>query len=125
MEPGRLIASGRDGDIFEFGPGLVLRRRAAGVRSRPKRASWSTHARQGYPVPEIHELRSDGTEIVMERIDGPLMSDAILRRLWTMPRVAQHCSRTSTISCTRSPAPSGCARCPTAATRSSISTCTR
>ena len=26
VEPGRLLASGRDGDIFEFGPGLVLRR---------------------------------------------------------------------------------------------------
>ena len=40
---------------------------------------------QGYPVPEIHELRSADTEIVMERIPGPLMSDAILQRIWTLP----------------------------------------
>jgi hypothetical protein len=26
MEPGALIASGRDGDIFEYGDGLVLRK---------------------------------------------------------------------------------------------------
>jgi hypothetical protein len=30
MEPGRLLASGRDGDIFEFGPGLVLRKAKSG-----------------------------------------------------------------------------------------------
>ena len=42
MEPGRLIASGRDGDIFEFGPDLVLRRGAGGAPSRRRRASWST-----------------------------------------------------------------------------------
>jgi aminoglycoside phosphotransferase (APT) family kinase protein len=89
MEPGRRIASGRDGDIFEFGPDLVLRR-ARGGRSLAAEARVMEYARaQGYPVPEIHELRSDDTEIVMERVPGPLMSDAILRRLWTMPRGAQ------------------------------------
>ena len=46
-------------------------------------------APQGYPVPEIHELRSADTEIVMERIPGPLMSDAILQRIWTLPRAAK------------------------------------
>ena len=30
IEPGPLLASGRDGDIFEFGPGLVLRRARSG-----------------------------------------------------------------------------------------------
>ena len=29
-EPGPLLASGRDGDIFEFGPGRVLRRTKKG-----------------------------------------------------------------------------------------------
>jgi tRNA A-37 threonylcarbamoyl transferase component Bud32 len=28
-------------------------------------------AEHGYPVPAIEEVRADGTEIVMERIDGP------------------------------------------------------
>ena len=38
MEPGRRIASGRDGDIFEFGPDLVLRRARGVVRWRPRHA---------------------------------------------------------------------------------------
>jgi len=88
MEPGRLIASGRDGDIFEFGTGLVLRRTRTG-RSLESEARVMEYARaQGYPVPEVHELRSGGAEIVMERIDGPIMMDAMLKRLWALPSAA-------------------------------------
>jgi predicted Ser/Thr protein kinase len=79
MEPGELIASGRDGDIFEFGPGRVLRRTRAG-RSLADEARVMEYAREhGYPVPRIDEVRADDTEIVMERIDGPVMMDAMLR----------------------------------------------
>ena len=46
-----------------------------------------TYAREhGYPVPEIHDVRAGGTEIVMERIEGPMMMDAMLREPWRMPR---------------------------------------
>ena len=52
MEPGRLLASGRDGDIFEFGPGLVLRRAKSG-RVIEGEARTIAYAREhGYPVPE-------------------------------------------------------------------------
>ena len=84
MEPGRLIASGRDGDIFEFGPDLVLRRTRAGRSLEAEARAMEYVAQHGYPIPTVHEVRAGGTEIVMERIPGPLMSDAILRRLWTM-----------------------------------------
>jgi len=40
----------------------------------------------GYPVPAIHEVRAGGTEIVMERIDGPMMMDAMIRRPSRMGR---------------------------------------
>jgi aminoglycoside phosphotransferase (APT) family kinase protein len=71
--PGRLIASGRDGDIFEFGPGLVLRR-AKTTRSLAFEARVLAYvAEHGFPVPAVHELRADDTELVLERIDGPLM----------------------------------------------------
>ena len=43
----------------------------------------------GYPVPEIHEVRAGGTEIVMERIDGPMMMDVMLRKPWRMRRYAR------------------------------------
>ena len=88
MEPGALIASGRDGDIFEYGPGLVLRKTRDG-RSIEHEARIMQHAADhGYPVPKIHEVRANGSEIVMERVDGPVLMDAMLKRPWTMPRYA-------------------------------------
>jgi aminoglycoside phosphotransferase (APT) family kinase protein len=88
-EPGPLIASGRDGDIFEFGPGLVLRRAKSG-RVIEGEARIIAYAREhGYPVPEVHEVRAGGTEIVMERIDGPMMADEIAREPWKMTRYAR------------------------------------
>ncbi len=88
MEPGGLIASGRDGDIFEFGPGLVLRKARDG-RSIEHEARIMQHAADhGFPVPKIHEVRADGSEIVMERIVGPLMMDAMLKQPWAMRRYA-------------------------------------
>jgi aminoglycoside phosphotransferase (APT) family kinase protein len=87
-EPGPLLASGRDGDIFEFGPGLVLRRAKSG-RVIEGEARIINYAHEyGYPVPKIHEVRAGGTEIVMERIDGPMMMDKMMREPWSMLR---HC----------------------------------
>ena len=87
MHPvGPLLASGRDADIFECGPGLVLRRSRRG-RSLVDEARVMTFARdQGYPVPAVEELRHDGTELVMQRLDGESMMAALLRRPWTMAR---------------------------------------
>jgi aminoglycoside phosphotransferase (APT) family kinase protein len=31
-------------------------------------------AEHGFPVPAVHELRADDTELVLERVDGPLMA---------------------------------------------------
>ena len=88
-EPGPLLASGRDGDIFEFGPGRVLRRTKHG-RVIEAEARAIAYAREhGYPAPEIYEVRAGGTEIVMERLDGPLLMDLMLRRPWLMGRYAQ------------------------------------
>ena len=47
------------------------------------------HARShGYPVPAVEEVSADGTELVMERIDGPSMVTALGRRPWTLRRQA-------------------------------------
>jgi aminoglycoside phosphotransferase (APT) family kinase protein len=85
---GPLLASGREADIFEYGPGLVLR------RSRERR-SMAHEARtmaylheQGYPVPAIEELSDDGSELVMERIEGRSMVDAIAAAPWSLKRQA-------------------------------------
>jgi aminoglycoside phosphotransferase (APT) family kinase protein len=61
------LASGRDSDIFEYGPGLVLRR-----------------SREG------HSMASEARTMafVMERIDGVSMVEAIGKAPWTVRRQA-------------------------------------
>lgn len=72
-QPGRLVASGRDSDIFEHGPGLVLRRSRNG-RSMAAEAQTMDYLRaHGYPIPAVAEVSSDGTELVMARINGRSM----------------------------------------------------
>jgi aminoglycoside phosphotransferase (APT) family kinase protein len=85
--PGALIASGRDADIFECGTGRVLR------RSRNKR-SMAVEARtmefvraRGYPVPEVFDVSDDGLDLVLERIEGPTMVDALATRPWQVRRM--------------------------------------
>jgi aminoglycoside phosphotransferase (APT) family kinase protein len=87
-EVGPLLASGRDGDIFEFGQGLVLRRTRDGRSLEHEARVMCFAAEQGYPVPSVKEVRAEGTEIVMERVDGPMMMDVMVKRPWTMARYA-------------------------------------
>jgi tRNA A-37 threonylcarbamoyl transferase component Bud32 len=84
-----ILASGRDGDIFEFGPGLVLRRTKSGRVIEREARTMEYVKEHGYPCPAIHEVRAGGTEIVMERIEGPMMMDAMLRRPWLMGKYAR------------------------------------
>ena len=44
---------------------------------------------RGYPVPAIDELSDDGMELVMERIEGKSMVDAIASAPWTVRRQAR------------------------------------
>ena len=123
-EPGPLLASGRDGDIFELGPGLVLRKPGNGRVIEPEARARSAYARRArISGPEIHEVRVGGTEIVMERIEGPMMMDAMLREPWQhgdpLRMLADLHDRLHVI-----PAP-GWLPDVTAATVSCTSTCTR
>jgi aminoglycoside phosphotransferase (APT) family kinase protein len=88
MERGALIASGRDGDIFEFGNGLVLRKTRDGRSIEHEARIMRYAADQGYPVPEVHDVRANGSEIIMQRVDGPSMMERMAKRPWTMPRYA-------------------------------------
>src|SRR5205085_12360100 len=88
-ELGPLLASGRDADIFAYGPGLVVRRSRRG-RSMEREAKVMQYvAARGVPVPRVEDVRAGGTELVMERIDGPTMLDALFRRPWTLRRNAE------------------------------------
>jgi aminoglycoside phosphotransferase (APT) family kinase protein len=86
--PGPLLASGRDSDIFEFGPNKVLRR-ARNARSMAYEASVMDYVRsQGYPVPEVFDLQADGTELIMERVDGPHLLGAVEAKPWRVRRLS-------------------------------------
>jgi aminoglycoside phosphotransferase (APT) family kinase protein len=77
-----LIASGRDADIFEFGPGRVLRRSRNG-RSLVAEARTMEFVRShGYPAPEVFQVSDNGCDLVMERIEGPTMVDMGASRPW-------------------------------------------
>jgi aminoglycoside phosphotransferase (APT) family kinase protein len=84
-EPGPILASGRDGDIYEYGPGLVLRKTRDGRSIEHEARIIQYVAEHGYPVPKIHDVRANGSEIVMDRIEGPLMMDAMFKPPWKLP----------------------------------------
>lgn len=85
-EGARLLAAGRDADIFEHGPRLVLRR-SRGGRSLESEARVMEYLRgQGYPVPAVESLSEDGCDLVMERVAGPSMVQAVARAPWTVRR---------------------------------------
>jgi aminoglycoside phosphotransferase (APT) family kinase protein len=44
---------------------------------------------RGYPVPAVQELSDDGSELVMERIEGRSMVDAIAAAPWSVRRQAR------------------------------------
>lgn len=81
MEPlGPKLAEGRDSEIFEHGPGRVLRVARDG-RSLVAEAEVMRHARSyGYPCPAVHDA-GEGW-LVMDRLEGPTMSDVMLKQPW-------------------------------------------
>jgi aminoglycoside phosphotransferase (APT) family kinase protein len=83
--PGTLVGTGRNADVYDIGEGRVLRRYRD---ERPpawveREAEVMAHARaHGVPVPEVFDVA--GCDIVMERVAGPTMLDALGRRPWTL-----------------------------------------
>jgi aminoglycoside phosphotransferase (APT) family kinase protein len=90
MRPaGPLLASGRDADIFEYGPKLVLRRSRSGRSLLPEARLMEYLRARGYPVPAVDEVSDDGADLVMERIEGVSMVEELGRAPWTVLRQAR------------------------------------
>lgn len=91
-EPGPLLASGRAADVYDLGDGTVLRRyrprsgAADGEGDSPDagyEADVMRHvAAHGYPVPAVHGV--DGADLVMDRVDGPTMMQAVSAAPWKL-----------------------------------------
>ena len=72
----RLLATGRDADVFWLDDGRVLRRYRDGSADTAAEAAIMHHvASHGYPVPEV--LLAERADLVLERLDGPTMMAAI------------------------------------------------
>lgn len=71
-----LIASGRDAHVFGYAEGLVLRRNRDGRAVDREAATMRALAEAGYPVPRVHHAA--GADLVMERVDGPTLADAMV-----------------------------------------------
>jgi aminoglycoside phosphotransferase (APT) family kinase protein len=70
-----LLASGRDASVFAIGGGRVLRRYHDARDALPEAEVMAYLTGHGYPVPTVHS--ADGGEMVMERLVGPTMVEAI------------------------------------------------
>ena len=81
----RIIASGRDADVFDLGDGRVLRRHKDG-RPATKQAELLRYvAAHGYPVPRLYD--ASGPDLVLEKLDGPELQQAL--RPWNAARLAR------------------------------------
>lgn len=70
------LAAGREADVFALDDRRVLRRYRHAVDVAGEAAVMAYVARFGYPVPAVFEAR--GTDLVMERLDGPTMAQALV-----------------------------------------------
>ncbi len=71
----RLVATGRDADVFAIDAGRVLRRYRDGGDVTAEAAVMAHLAGHGYPVPAVYHAAA--ADLVMERVAGPTMLTAL------------------------------------------------
>jgi aminoglycoside phosphotransferase (APT) family kinase protein len=71
-----LIARGRDADVFALDGRRVLRRYRAGGDTALEASVMRHVAGHGYPVPRVYE--AEGPDLVLERVHGPTLLDALV-----------------------------------------------
>ena len=74
---GTQIKQGRASSVTDLGDGSILR---TGGRPAAEVGIMDMAKEHGFPVPRVLEVRADA--LVLERIDGSTMGDAIRRRPW-------------------------------------------
>ncbi|GAA2281360.1 phosphotransferase [Streptomyces atrovirens] len=75
-----LIARGRDADVYALDESRVLRRYRRGGPTEREARLMAHLAGCGYPVPKVYEVTD--TDMVLERVTGPTMLDALARSPW-------------------------------------------
>ncbi|WP_410098609.1 phosphotransferase [Streptomyces sp. STR69] len=78
---GKLIGSGRTADVYEIDEGWVLRRNREDWGDAAAEGAVMEHVRAyGYPVPRVRPVDppTSRTDLVMERLTGPTMVEALV-----------------------------------------------
>jgi len=83
----QLIGVGRTADVYAIGPGRVLRRYRAARNVQAEAEIMSQVAAAGFPVPAVYD--AEGTDLVMERLDGRDMLADLAGRPWRARRHAR------------------------------------
>lgn len=71
-----LLGTGRDADVFRLDGDRVLRRYRDGGEAAAEAEIMAFVAGHGYPVPVVYDV--DGSDLVMELLDGPTMATALM-----------------------------------------------
>ncbi|MEU4801855.1 phosphotransferase [Actinosynnema sp. NPDC023587] len=79
-EAHRLLASGQEADVYLRSDGLLLKRSRAGRDLEPEALLMRYLHARGLPVPRVHDV--DGSDLVMEYVPGPRMSQELDARPW-------------------------------------------
>ncbi|MEU4163872.1 aminoglycoside phosphotransferase family protein [Actinoplanes sp. NPDC026670] len=69
-----LLGSGREADVYAIDEQRVLRRYRRGDDATAEAQLMSYLAGLGYPVPHVHS--ASGADLILERLDGPTMTQA-------------------------------------------------
>ena len=77
------LASGSEADVFAVDDSRVLRRYRRPADTTGEAAAMAYVGGLGYPVPEVFAAR--GNEMVLERLDGPTLSQAMAAGRTTIP----------------------------------------
>jgi len=78
------LGRGRDTDVYDLGDGKVLRRYRADFDHSAEIGAMRHLHEHGFPVPQL--FSADGADMIVERIDGPTMLDALIRHPWRARR---------------------------------------
>jgi aminoglycoside phosphotransferase (APT) family kinase protein len=78
--PGPLIGAGRSADVYAIGSDRVLRRYRNPLDVQAEATMMQYLDQAGFPVPKVYD--ADGSDLVMERLDGRDMLVDLSRRPW-------------------------------------------
>lgn len=94
MIPSTPFASGRDADVYALDDRRVLRRYRTGGEVGDEAAMMAHVRAAGFPVPGVYRAR--GADLVMERLYGPTMAEALVTAEIRIPAAAELLARLHT-----------------------------